>query len=146
MLYVAYGSNIPSSQMLHRCKGAKFIGKGILKNYELNFKYHADIDAKKGSNVEVVVWDINDTDELVLDMYEGFPIYYIKHYVEVVLDNGNIIKGKVYEMSNENKKQNSNLIPDMNYLSTILSGYAEFNLNTSCLSNALKDVLRFVKK
>ena len=37
-LYIAYGSNLNLAQMKYRCPTAKFIGTGILENYELQFK------------------------------------------------------------------------------------------------------------
>ena len=37
-LYIAYGSNLNLKQMKYRCPTAKLVGKGIVENYELQFK------------------------------------------------------------------------------------------------------------
>ena len=36
--YLAYGSNLNVRQMMHRCPGAKPVGKMVLEGYELLFK------------------------------------------------------------------------------------------------------------
>ena len=53
-LYIAYGSNLNLAQMKYRCPTAKFIGTGVLENYELQFKgslhnAHATIAQKPGA-------------------------------------------------------------------------------------------------
>lgn len=37
-LYVAYGSNLNKDQMQWRCPRAKFVGTGVIEDYELQFK------------------------------------------------------------------------------------------------------------
>ena len=37
-LYIAYGSNLNLKQMKYRCPTAKLVGKGVVENYELQFK------------------------------------------------------------------------------------------------------------
>lgn len=36
-VYIAYGSNMSRVQMMHRCPNSTVLGKGILKDFELNF-------------------------------------------------------------------------------------------------------------
>lgn len=71
-LYVAYGSNLNKNQMRSRCPGAKFVGTGVIENYELQFKgslhgAHATIAPKEGAFVPVGVWTIQKRDESYLD-------------------------------------------------------------------------------
>ena len=87
-LYIAYGSNLNLAQMKYRCPTAKFIGTGILENYELQFKgslhnAHATIAQKPGAAVPVGVWEIQSADELRLDRYEGYPSYYFKQELDI---------------------------------------------------------------
>ena len=84
-LYLAYGSNLSVEQMERRCPDAKPIGKAILPEWKLVFKIHATIEPCKGSKVPVLVWKINDRDEQNLDRYEGYPSYYIKQDVELMM-------------------------------------------------------------
>ncbi len=96
-LYVAYGSNLNKQQMKGRCPEAKFVGTGLLQNYELQFKgspygAHATIAPKKGSSVPVGLWMIQSRDEKRLDMYEGYRKtgyrYYDKEQIQVKLPDG----------------------------------------------------------
>lgn len=62
-LYVAYGSNLNKQQMKGRCPDAKFVGTGVIENYELQFKgslygAHATIAPKEGASVPVGLWTI----------------------------------------------------------------------------------------
>ena len=63
MRYVAYSSNLSVEQMAFRCPNAKIVGTAILKDWQLVFKYHADIVPCKGSNVPVLIWEISKSDE-----------------------------------------------------------------------------------
>lgn len=74
-LYAAYGSNMNTVQMKHRCPLARKIGTGIIENYELVFARngYADIAAKKNEIVPVVVWELTEACERSLDVYEGYP-------------------------------------------------------------------------
>ena len=89
-LYVAYGSNLNKEQMSRRCPTAKFVGTGIIENYELQFKgslhnAHATISPKEGASVPVGIWKIQKLDERRLDVYEGYPSYYFKQDIKIRL-------------------------------------------------------------
>ena len=77
-IYLAYGSNMNSHQMLmERCPGAKKLGVAYLKNYRLSFRINlynhavATIDRESGSSVPVVLWAITKKHEEKLDGKEG---------------------------------------------------------------------------
>ena len=71
--------------MKRRCKDSIFLKKINLKDFRLTFrsKYRAaDIESQKKFNRTYMagLFDISKSDEKKLDVYEDFPILYIKHY------------------------------------------------------------------
>ena len=87
--YLAYGSNMDVEQMAIRCPRARIIGTGILENWRLMFKgehiptSYATIEEWQGYKVPFVLWDITRRHEMRLDLYEGYPDFYQKKYVDV---------------------------------------------------------------
>lgn len=137
MLYLAYGSNCNLSQMAYRCPNSKVVCNGKLIGWKLVFNVHADVIKTYNDDdfVPVVVWDIADEDWYRLDMYEGYPSYYVKESVNVILDNGEIEEAIVYVMA-ENRKGIS--LPSRSYFDCILSGYRDNKIDTKCLYDALE--------
>lgn len=136
MLYVAYGSNMSRKQMAYRCPRSKIICNGELKGWKLVFNVHADI-IETGNDrdiVPVVAWEIDEKDWNMLDMYEGYPNYYVKEIVDVELDSGEIEEAIVYVMA-ENRKGISP--PSGSYFDCIYEGYMENGISTRCLFEAL---------
>ncbi|MDE6357551.1 MAG: gamma-glutamylcyclotransferase [Eubacteriales bacterium] len=129
-LYIAYGSNLHLEQMKHRCPTAKVVGKGVIEDYELLFRQDvtsavATVEPLKNSKVPVLIWEIQQSDEDSLDIYEGYPDVYRKENIKVNV-NGEEIEGMIYLM---NEKEIG--IPSDKYLKTIEEGYktAGFDLN-----------------
>ena len=61
--YLAYGSNLNVRQMMHRCPGAKPVGKMVLEGYELLFKgsktgSYLTIEKKRDGKVPVGIWQV----------------------------------------------------------------------------------------
>ena len=138
MLYVAYGSNIPSRELLVRCPSAKFVGKGYIENYKLRFNMYADVSPSVGDRVPCVVYDItNDKDWEMLDYYEGYPTLYTKHNVSVTLENiGDIdVECVVYEMVDNFKIVDK--LPSDSYINRVLVGYEEYKLDVNYFKTAL---------
>ena len=81
--YIAYGSNLSVEQMSQRCPDAKIAGMAALKDWKLVFKFHADIVPCEGRVVPVLIWEISESDEKNLDLYEGYPHYYVKRQMGV---------------------------------------------------------------
>ncbi len=134
-LYLAYGSNINLEQMAFRCPDSKVITKGMISDYELQFKRVATIEPKEGSEVPVLIWELGEQDELSLDKYEGFPHLYRKEDVEVEI-NGETQKCMAYVM---NRGEISP--PSKQYFECILQGYMENDLDTNYLIKALEHSL-----
>ena len=149
-LYVAYGSNLNKQQMKGRCPDAKFVGTGVIENYELQFKgslygAHATIAPKEGSSVPVGLWTIQSRDESRLDMYEGYRKtgyrYYDKEQVRVNLSNGGSVIGMVYIMD---QKMDFGQ-PTPGYYETVKEGYDDCGLDQSVLEQALQSSLELAQ-
>lgn len=132
-LYVAYGSNLNTGQMAHRCPWASVYGKGYIEGYELIFRRVATIEPRKGAKVPVGVWTIFPDDEKSLDRYEGYPNLYRKETVTVVLGNEKI-EAMAYIMNEDMGKY---ALPNRSYYDTIRGGYEEIGLDATYLKTAL---------
>ena len=137
MLYIAYGSNMNLPQMAYRCPNSKVVCNGKMNGWKLVFNIHADVIKTNNENdfVPVVVWDIADCDWDRLDMYEGYPHYYVKEVVDVVLDNGNTEEAVVYVMA-DNK--NGICPPYKDYFNCIKEGYIDNGIDVTYLHDALE--------
>ncbi|MFZ7133197.1 MAG: gamma-glutamylcyclotransferase family protein [Eubacteriales bacterium] len=137
MLYIAYGSNLNLSQMKHRCPTARVIGVSEIKDYELVFRGSrysavATIEPCEGSNVPVLLWGIQLEDEKSLDRYEGYPNFYEKENMEIVL-NGSTVSAMVYVMTSGHELG----IPSKRYKRSIEDGYMDSGFDTDILENAV---------
>ena len=149
-LYVAYGSNLNKQQMKGRCPDAKFVGTGVIENYELQFKgtlygAHATIAPKEGASVPVGLWTIQSRDESRLDMYEGYRKtgyrYYDKEQVRVNMTNGGSVIGMVYIMDQRMDFGQ----PTPGYYETVREGYANCGLDETVLEQALNSSLELAQ-
>ena len=137
-LYIAYGSNLSVDQMAFRCPEARIVGKAILKGWKLVFRTHADIEPCEGSEIPVLVWEINPLDERSLDRYEGYPFYYIKKDLEVAMsDTGETVTAMAYVMTRGRK---ASVPPAKHYYDVIAEGYDRFGFDKAVLEKALKEV------
>lgn len=137
-LYIAYGSNLNLLQMKHRCPTAKVIGSSEIKDYELVFRGSrysavATIEPCKGSIVPVLLWDIGSDDEKSLDRYEGYPNFYDKEDMNIIIDNQNVT-AMVYLMTPGHKLGK----PSAYYLKAIEDGYVDAGFNTNILHDAVE--------
>ena len=141
MFYISYGSNMNIEQMKERCPNTTVYGNGKLYGWKLVFNYHADIilTRKKSDVVPVVVWNLNDKfDMLSLDFYEGYPHYYTKKKINVIMDNGEKIKAMVYVMVDDVK---GIYPPSEFYFNCIKEGYTANKINLAPLYDALDESL-----
>lgn len=132
--YVAYGSNMDLYQMLYRCPHAKVIGTGVIENYRLMYKStYATIEPEKGQNVPVVVFQISEDDEKLLDRYEGYPSFYFKQDIEVVMKDDSTVTGMVYIMENGNRF----MLPTREYYQALEYAYINFGFDLNILKESL---------
>lgn len=136
MLYIAYGSNMNLEQMNYRCPNSYVVCNGELRGWKLIFNIHADVIKTNNDEdfVPVVVWNIDDSDWNRLDMYEGYPSYYIKETINVILENGESEKAIVYVMADNRK---GICRPTKSYFECIETGYIENGIDVKYLYNAL---------
>lgn len=132
--YLAYGSNCNVFQMRHRCPTAEPIGTTTLPGYELRFSYHADVMEKAGASVICAVWKLMPDDVAELDMYEGYPSYYIKKFVEVDIPDVGRTKALLYEMSPH--RERALQPPAPSYAECIREGYRDFGIPETQMTSA----------
>ncbi|WP_322173907.1 gamma-glutamylcyclotransferase family protein [Acutalibacter caecimuris] len=137
--YIAYGSNLNVRQMRVRCPHATFLGTANLKGWELLFKgsktgSYLTIEECKGGTVPVVVWEVTESDEAALDLYEGAPTFYYKRnlkiqYKGIRTGRRRTVTAFVYIMHEERPID----VPTSRYMRTCLEGYDTFNFDKKVL-------------
>ncbi len=130
-LYFAYGMNTNQEEMSYRCPGARASGNAILPGYRLEFKSFATIVPSPKEQVEGVLWTITDTDEMALDILEGYPEFYDKKTVSVEHDNQSYI-AMTYIMG----PREQGYAPSDGYYSMVSEGYRTFGLSQQQLLDA----------
>lgn len=139
-LYAAYGSNLCLEQMAYRCPTAKVHAAGWLKDYQLFFQgtpgnAYANIVPQEGSQVPVLVWQLQPRDEKALDRYEGYPRFYTKTTVLIAQEDGAPFKAMAYVMTDLRTERSR---PSASYLQSIVQGYESAGFDTDILAGALK--------
>lgn len=137
--YIAYGSNLNLGQMRHRCPTATIHGIGFLEDWTLTFRSmrgpaYATIEPCIGSQVPVVVWNIDKLSEMALDRYEGYPHFYGKTNIKVNLNTGKELDAMVYIMNRRALPG----VPSEDYIDTIYQGYLDNDLNMHYLDGFLE--------
>lgn len=130
-LYFAYGMNTNLEEMAYRCPTSEAIGRAVLPGYRFEFKTHATITPDAEQSAEGVLWRITDYDEQMLDILEGFPVYYTKKMV-TILHHGIEYIAMTYIMNNNGQPSPPN---DM-YYATVSEGYQIFGINQKQLLEA----------
>lgn len=144
-LYIAYGSNLNLSQMKHRCPTARVVGASEIKDYELVFRGSryssvATIEPCEGSKVPVLLWGIQPEDEKELDIYEGYPSFYGKENMEIVL-NDSTVSAMVYIMTPGHELG----IPSECYKKSIEEGYMDAGFDTDILQDAVDKTISLME-
>ncbi|MVX64239.1 gamma-glutamylcyclotransferase [Clostridium chromiireducens] len=129
-------------QMSHRCPKAKVVGIGILKDYKLTFRGRykgvANIEPCKDKEVPIVLWEITEECERALDLYEGYPNFYIKKDIEVTVGDESKT-AMVYVMS----KEYTDMVaaPTEYYFNVIARGYSDNRIDLKPLQIAYSECL-----
>jgi hypothetical protein len=141
--YLAYGSNLNLSQMALRCPGARRVGTGTIRNFELLFKgsktgAYLTIEKKDGAHVPVGIFTVTPDDEERLDHYEGYPAFYYKTEVPIKVTGGRhkgiTVPAFIYIMHEDRKLG----IPSSRYVETCMVGYDDFGFDKALLQDAVK--------
>ncbi|MCR4261064.1 MAG: gamma-glutamylcyclotransferase [Candidatus Colwellbacteria bacterium] len=125
MYYFAYGSNMNEQQMLKRCPESHLYGKGVLKNYSLDFTIYeegrwngggcADVVYTPGAEVWGLVYSVSSADAKNLDIAEGVPYSYRRINKIIEVDDGKNLEAFLYEVVNKAHPKN----PSTQYLDII---------------------------
>ena len=92
------------------------------------------VKSKTKSGYQLAVWQLQNSDELKLDIYEGYPNHYYKKDITVTV-NDEELTAMVYIM---NPKMDYGM-PSSYYYKVVKQGYEDCGLDTSVLEQALKD-------
>lgn len=145
-IYIAYGSNLNLPQMAKRCPTAKVVGKTEIKDHELLFRgsktgSYATIEPCEGKNVPVLLWTVKPSDEIALDRYEGYPVFYDKTSVTLTIDNKEV-DAFVYVMTDGHSLG----MPSKNYVNTIMEGYKTAGFDTGILEDAIDETAQRISQ
>lgn len=136
MYYLAYGMNTNLAGMAHRCPRAFSMGKVLLLDHSLKFKYHADAEYSPGDSMECAIWRITEECEFALDMLEAYPDYYNKKTVSVMFNN-KPVDAMIYYMNTGNELGT----PTQNYFNSVLQGYYQHGMDTVAVHRAYDETL-----
>jgi gamma-glutamylcyclotransferase (GGCT)/AIG2-like uncharacterized protein YtfP len=137
--YIAYGSNLNREQMERRCPTAKVLGRSIINDYRLLFRKlktgsYVTIEPCEGKCVPVLLWSVCSEDKQSLDRYEGYPRFYEKEEMNILL-NGETTSAFVYIMTPGHELG----MPSDVYLNIIEEGYKEAGFDLCVLDDAIAD-------
>ena len=129
--------------MKFRCPTARVVGTAVIDGYELLFKgsksgSYLTIEPKEGCEVPVAVWEVQEQDELNLDRYEGYPTFYYKKEMQIVMKGIRTRKERVRDafvyIMHEDRPHG---IPSWHYVQTCAAGYESFGFDESLLLEAI---------
>ena len=132
--YFAYGMNTNIAEMTMRCPKAINLGRCTLKGFELKFRLHADIDEVASSEMEGVLWDITEDCEHALDRLEGYPYYYDKVEVIVILDKPVYNNTRIFAMAYIMTSKGPEELPSNGYEQCLIEGYTSNGLDVDKLT------------
>jgi gamma-glutamylcyclotransferase len=133
MLYFSYGMNTNQAEMAFRCPGATSLGHARLIDHVFRFATHADVVKCRGSFVDGVLWEINNSHLKALDSLEGFPYYYNRRPLRVAFE-GRTVLAETYYMQPGHLDEP----PSRGYFATVLEGYRQHNVPQDQLYNTME--------
>ena len=141
ILNFAYGSNMLGARILQRIPGAKLVGRGILRSYELKWhKVGQDGSGKcdvvsvndRCSVVHGVVYALSSHEKELLDRFEGLGSGYDERNVEVEM-TGTRVSAWIYHATNID----SSLLPFTWYRALVAAGAREHGLPAEYVGHIL---------
>lgn len=140
-LYFAYGSNCNIHQMIQRCPTATVVGSATLTKWRLRLSKFCDIVPDVAARVHGAVWNITESDEKLLDAYEGYPSQYTKVNVLVRLGSGEVVEAMTYVMVGGSLE-----FPAEEYTVAVIKGYDDHGIPHEQYVDAAVDVARSMVK
>ena len=133
MLYFSYGMNTNQAEMALRCPGATSFGHARLIDHVFRFATHADVVKCRGSFVDGVLWEINNSHLKALDSLEGFPYYYNRRALRVAFEGRTVLAETYYMQPGHLDSE-----PSRGYFTTVLEGYHQHNIPLDQLYNSME--------
>lgn len=103
------------------------------------YKGVANVEPSKKKSVPIVLWEITEDCETALDLYEGFPTFYIKKQVDILVDEKHT-KIMIYVMTEEYTSLAAK--PTDYYYNVIARGYYDNGLDYEPLQIAYAECLK----
>ena len=135
MKYFSYGMNTNLTQMARRCPKAVSLGAAMLPGFRFEFKQFATVVPDYQSDSVGVVWEITEDCEDALDILEGFPKYYTKQMVTVLID-GKPTTAMTYLMYPDEQLS----LPSNSYYNMVADGYEDHGISLDQLNEAIDRV------
>lgn len=135
MKYFSYGMNTNLAQMARRCPTAVSLGAAVLPGFRFEFKQFATVVPDVNIDSHGVLWDIQPSDEASLDVLEGYPVYYTKQMVDVIID-GQRQTAMTYLMYPDEKLS----YPSQSYVDMVSEGYTSHGISLEQLYDAVDRV------
>jgi gamma-glutamylcyclotransferase (GGCT)/AIG2-like uncharacterized protein YtfP len=135
MKYFSYGMNTNLSQMARRCPKAVSLGAAVLPGFRFEFKQFATVVADYQMDTVGVVWEITEDCEDALDILEGFPKFYAKQMVTVLID-GTPHTAMTYLMYPDEMLN----LPSNSYYNLVADGYEDHGISLDQLNLAIDRV------
>jgi gamma-glutamylcyclotransferase (GGCT)/AIG2-like uncharacterized protein YtfP len=133
--YFAYGANMDTGQMAHRCPGAERVGVAVLREYRvlMNADGVATVVPCERGSVFGLLWRLTAGDVEALDSYEGVASrHYRREYVTVDA-RGDQIQALVYVATNMTPGK-----PRPGYLEGVLKAASDIGLPEAYLAELSK--------
>ena len=127
--------NTNLAQMAHRCPKAVSLGAAVLPGFRFEFKQFATVVSDVTQDSHGVVWEISDDCETALDILEGFPVYYNKQLVTVLID-GIPHTAMTYLMYSDEPLG----LPSNSYYNLVADGYEDHGISLDQLNDAIDRV------
>jgi gamma-glutamylcyclotransferase (GGCT)/AIG2-like uncharacterized protein YtfP len=135
MKYFSYGMNTNLTQMARRCPNAQSLGAAVLPGFRFEFKQFATVVPDYQTDSVGVVWEITEDCEDALDILEGFPKYYTKQMVTVLIDG--VPHTAMTYLMYPNEVLN---LPSNSYYNLVADGYEDHGISLDQLDNAIDRV------
>lgn len=135
MKYFSYGMNTNLAQMGRRCPKAVSLGAAVLPGFSFEFKQFATVVPDVTKDTLGVVWEISDDCEDALDVLEGFPKFYTKQLVTVLID-GIPHTAMTYLMYPDEVLN----LPSNSYYNLVADGYEDHGIALDQLNDAIDRV------
>jgi len=127
--------NTNLAQMARRCPKAVSIGAAVLPGFRFEFKQFATVVPDVETDTFGVVWEITEDCEDALDILEGFPKFYTKQLVTVLI-NGIPHTAMTYLMYPDEVLN----LPSNSYYNMVADGYEDHGISLDQLNDAIDRV------